>query len=157
MIGPLGPICPCAAFLVLTSRRRFIWLDEREERCVEVDQEDYDYFSRWLWSPKLSRGGWKCYAFRSQTLRADGKRRGISLYLHVEIMRHSGILPDSARHTVVDHRNGDSLDCTRRNLRWATPSMNRLNLHGRTPRDLLEIAAPVISRAPQPSLLEGIL
>jgi hypothetical protein len=131
-------LCPAARFLVYTPRSptRRLWLDDREHRFVTLDEADYHFFVRWLWSAKPSRGGRKFYACR--TLSTDGVDK--SLYLHVEIMKRTKRPPPSPAHTVVDHRNGDSLLCTRENLRWSTPSMNRKNLLGRYPFDLIEDA-----------------
>lgn len=106
-----------------------------------VDREDWEYFSRWLWTPKRSRGGeWgKFYLRRAVNRYENGRRVKVdSLYLHIEIMKHSGIKPPTLLHTVVDHRDGDSLNCRRTNLRWVTPQMNRLNLNGCYSHDLIE-------------------
>jgi len=100
-----------------------------------VDEEDYHWFVQWRWTAKVSRGGKKIYLFRPAY--AGGARRR-SIYLHVEIMKRTGIEPPSAVHGITDHRNGNSLDCRRRNLRWATRSMNRRNIFGSMGYDLIE-------------------
>jgi hypothetical protein len=51
----------------------------------------------------------ECYAF-NQKFR----------YLHKAVMR-------ATTGTIVDHRNGDKLDCQRSNLRFATTSQNNAN------------------------------
>ena len=88
---------------------------------VLVDQEDYDWFRQWRWHLKASRGGKKWYAYHPRT--PSG-----SIYLHVEVMRRTGREPPTADHVVAHHANGDSLDCRRCNLRWATRSGNRRNV-----------------------------
>lgn len=60
------------------------------------------------------------------------------IYIHVEIMRRTTILPPAPGFKIVDHRDGDELNCRRANLRWATPRMNRMNLFGAYPEDLLD-------------------
>lgn len=117
-----------------------IYLNDHLEPFVSLDYEDYLWACKWRWSIKHSRGENLIYAYRTLTEGSikDGTRRKRSLYLHVEIMKRSGILPPSEKHTIVDHRDSNTLNCRRRNLRWATPSMNAKNRNGRCPQDLFE-------------------
>jgi hypothetical protein len=85
-----------------------------------------------------SRGGRKFYAVRSAHRQIAGKRHCRTFYLHVEIHKRTGVPPPSAAHIIVDHRDGDSFNCRRSNLRWATYSMNSMNTFGRIPHDLIE-------------------
>lgn len=111
--------------IVLDYPPRNIWLNAELTLAALVDPEDYDFFSRWRWFAKPNSRGLKFYAFRGTSIAGV---RGVSLYLHVEILKRFKPERPSPRHTQGDHRNGDSLDCRRLNLRWATPSENRLNL-----------------------------
>lgn len=94
-----------------------------------MDTQDWEWASKHLWRATPDRDGKKLYATRSVGGFIEGSRRR-TLYLHKEILMRSGAVPPSEAHTIGDHRNGFSLDNRRFNLRWATPSQNRLNVHG---------------------------
>lgn len=107
--------------------------------CAKVDWEDYEWAIAHKWGFCLSQirktGGLeKFYARRSVRLPSGRAKE----YLHKAVLlRAVGPHPEP-EYTIGDHRNGDSLDCRRANLRWATPSMNRINLNGRYPTDFFE-------------------
>jgi hypothetical protein len=42
-------------------------------------------------------------------------------------LQNAGFFPPSPEHTVVDHIDGDSMNNTLANLRWATPKQNAKN------------------------------
>ncbi len=105
-----------------------IYLDNNAHTWCIVDEIDYHYFVKWKWrvnTPHPTRNGNKKYAVRSQS---NGRRYAPMLYLHVEIHKRRGIIMPSPLHRYVDHKDGDEFNCLRTNLRWATPSMNRVNL-----------------------------
>jgi len=106
---------------------RRIYGDDRAQTWHVVDEEDYFYLLQWTWSPKFTncRQG-KYYLRRSQRLGSAV----LTVYLHIEVMRRSGVIPPSSAHILVDHRNGDSTICRRGNLRWATSKLNRQNRYG---------------------------
>ena len=87
-----------------------------------IDDEDYDVVSQFKWS--VSKAGKKYYAKASvpqSQLKSEG-RKGCSIHLHALIMRFPSKL--------VDHINGDTLDCRKENLREATSSQNSANRNG---------------------------
>jgi hypothetical protein len=84
-----------------TAPRR-IYLDAACEIFALVSPEDYAWLSQWRWGWVWDRTKTKRYARR--TPRGAG-----------------------GKSTIGDHQNGESLDCQRGNMRWATRSMNRRN------------------------------
>jgi hypothetical protein len=80
-----------------------------------VDAEDFYRFNYYHWCRKGNEP--RIYAVR---LVSDSQNRPKILSLHREIMRPH-------RRLLVDHRNGDSLDNRRANLRFATHAQNSYN------------------------------
>ena len=115
-----------------------IYGDDRAGVWAVIDEEDYQWAIKYRWCVKTCRY-MKPYLRRAVGVSANGIRlKTYSLYLHIEIMKRTGIQPTTPQHRLVDHRNGNSFDCQRSNLRWATPRMNSLNQYGNHPHDLIE-------------------
>lgn len=102
-----------------------------DTECL-VDEEDYHYFTRWKWVPKVNPGGKTYFKRAISRYDSDGQRTGAdSVYLHVEILtRHEGPPPTRDR-VIADHHNGNSSDNRRKNLRWVTKRHNNRNRFGR--------------------------
>ncbi len=92
-----------------------------------VDLIDYPFAMQWRWKAIRSKGRKeKWYAFRTSRILG----RHVAYFLHKEICLRAHGLPPSKDHLIGDHLDGDSLNCRRLNLAWATSSQNRRNLHG---------------------------
>jgi hypothetical protein len=115
-----------------------VYLDDRGDLYAIVDREDYEWAIKHRWCAKKELNG-TFYARRAVGENANGQRlRTFSLYLHIEIHKRTKKRRPTRFHVLVDHRNGRSLDCRRKNLRWVTPSMNQRNRWGHAPRDLVD-------------------
>ena len=84
-----------------------------------VDDEDFDRLRFWKWHVQCCGPG-KLYASRS--VKIEGKT--YARYLHHEVLKLEIPLP---RGIVVDHINGESLDCRKENLRCCSPNENMVN------------------------------
>lgn len=116
-----------------TAPERRIYGDDNAQVYAVVDEEDYWHFTKYKWTTKKSRGGpeGKFYLRRAVGENANNIRlRTYTLYLHIEIMKRKDLERPCSAHTLVDHRDGKSLNCRRSNLRWATPTMNNRNRFG---------------------------
>jgi hypothetical protein len=110
---------------------RRVFLSERNDRLFAiVDRQEYDFAQQFSWACH-KQGGWRYpnYYARRTAGRNEDVSHGTPFYLHVEIMKLVAPSP-SPNHTIADHRNGNTLDCRRCNLRWVTLTENRANRHG---------------------------
>lgn len=81
---------------------------------VMVDAQDYDDMAKFRWS--TLKVGYVVYARRRE--KVCGKYK--TILMHREIMRPSDGY-------VIDHINGDGLDCRRANMRIVTQGQNSIN------------------------------
>lgn len=91
---------------------------------VLLSPEDYGWASargNWFLTHGTKRDG-KSYAVRSEG--------GRLVFLHKEVLLRARGEAPCPLHTIGDHKNGNSLDNRRDNLRWATPGMNARNRFG---------------------------
>lgn len=109
----------------------YIYADDYGNVAARVDAEDYRYFSQWRWAVKYDKRGRKAYLYRTLTERTLGLKS--SLYLHVAIKERADPYRPPG-HTIVDHLNGETLECRKFNLKYATPSMNAKNRVRENPR-----------------------
>jgi hypothetical protein len=115
-----------------------IYGDDQAQTWAVVDEIDYHWAIQWRWNWKRSPCG-KMYLRRAVGENANGQRlRTYTLYLHVEILKRTGVQPPSPLHTIADHRDSNSHNNRRNNLRWLTPKQNGRNRFGRHATDLFE-------------------
>jgi hypothetical protein len=110
-------------------KTRRIRIGPRGRYAVTVDARDLAFLTQWRWSAmrKVWRYGASVYARRQ--VRFNG--RTLRIYMHRVILRERMRLAPPSRRHECDHRDIDSLNNTRRNLRWAT---RRQQIVNRRPR-----------------------
>lgn len=110
-------------------KTRRIRIGAREQYAVTVDARDFAFLSQWRWS--VGRTVWRYGAniYAKRLVQENGRRRTIFMH-RVILRRRMRLAPPSRRHE-CDHRDIDSLNNTRRNLRWVT---RRQQLINRRPR-----------------------
>lgn len=102
---------------------RPIWLDPAEGLFAIVDVDDYAWAMQWLWLPKPNSRGKKFYAYRKQRIGVVSA----SVWLHKEVLLRADPAGRTRRRKIGDHKDGESLNCRRRNLHWATILENNRN------------------------------
>ena len=106
-------------------RTRRIRIGPQGQYAVTVDACDFAYLSRWRWT--VMRDVWR-YGVRitaRRDVRENGRTR--TIFMHTVILRRRMRLRPPSRRHGCDHRDIDSLNNTRRNLRWATPRQQARN------------------------------
>lgn len=78
-----------------------------------VDAEDFDRVNRFKWCATFMKTGW--YAIRSLPRNGRPQRH---------VLLHQFVLPGTL---LIDHRDGNGLNCQKSNLRSATKSQNGQN------------------------------
>lgn len=97
---------------------RLIDISTKKHPCVfvKVDDRDYSYLNQWKWYPH------KGYAKRCEYI----KTNVVGVYIQKEIYMHREVLKTPKR-MFSDHKNRDTLDNRRSNLRVCTKSQNSQN------------------------------
>ena len=103
-------------------------------KTTVVDALDFPVLSRVRWTAAEKRGHF--YAQRTVGPRADR---------HVEIMAR--VILSAPKGLIVDHRNGDTLDNRRHNLRLCTRLDNQHNIHARRSKSGFKGVARVVRRS----------
>lgn len=84
-----------------------------------VDAADYAWLMQWKWFARYDTRGKRFYAMTQG--KYFGQRRSVAM--------HRILLNVNDPKVHIDHRDGDSLNNTRENLRHATPQQNQANRH----------------------------
>lgn len=123
-----------------------IYASDDLEIYAVVDAIDYPYLCQFKWSVHDKKKAERGYVYLRRALHEglgpggqyyespitgrwvrDKKRVQRNKFLHTEIMERTGIPKPSLKHREVDHGDRRTLNCRRRNLTWATRSMNVRN------------------------------
>lgn len=110
-------------------KTRRIRIGTRRRYAVTIDARDFAFLTQWKWTylRRVWRYGANVYAKRF--VQVNGRQR--TIFMHSVILRQRMRLVPPGRRHECDHRDIDSLNNTRRNLRWAT---RRQQLINRRPR-----------------------
>jgi hypothetical protein len=88
--------------------------------CAIVDAADFEWLNQWKW--RLYRSPWTSYAIADKKPFVGGQRGTIRM--HRLIM---GVAEHGHTETQVDHIDGNGLNNSRSNLRFATNQQNQFN------------------------------
>ncbi len=121
-------------------------LSSRWDVTALLDRQDYEWARRFTWYPTYGSGKMVLYAPGVYAIQnpdhiyARTTIDGRQVWLHRAVLgRAAG--PPRYKRAIGDHCNGQTLDCRRANLRWATIAMNNRNRPGSKVRKRLCRAA----------------
>lgn len=92
-------------------------------KIATVDEQDFEWVSTWKWFVSKVKTAHRVLWYAARCERTGGKLR--TIYMHRKIAKRAGILTSDLMK--VDHRDTDSLNNQRSNLREATSSQNLSN------------------------------
>lgn len=95
---------------------------------ILVDDDDYELVSRHTWHVVVSGNTKKTYYAKTNLPRDKNGKRRSPMCMHRLIMKCE---PGDGK--IIDHKDGDGLNNTKENLRFATQSQNQMN-KGKTNR-----------------------
>jgi hypothetical protein len=87
---------------------------------AEIDDQDFEEISKYKWHVVFKRKDGKPYAQTSIHVSGSGKNR-----IKYNLVMHRIILKTKSH---IDHKNGDTLDNTKNNLRECNNSQNHMNI-----------------------------
>lgn len=88
-----------------------------------VDDEDFEWLNQYNWFAHKRRT--KMYAARTVWLEEGGEKKSKTISMHREIMHVSNL------NVIIDHKDLDSLNNQKSNLRICTISQNNANIQSR--------------------------
>jgi hypothetical protein len=88
---------------------------------IFLDEEDLDLYNKYKWSPlQVSKNSKSFYLVRISSKSVKNKRRSLTIYFHREIMK-------AKLGELIDHKDTNTLNNQKENLRICTYSQNQRN------------------------------
>jgi hypothetical protein len=118
-----------------------VYLCNRDDSIFAiVSPEDLAWANQWKWTTTWDKHKKKRYATR--TTRTKDRPTPHKIYLHKQILsERMAEIPPSAKHTIGDHVDSNSLNNKRCNLEWVTPTENASRLRSKRWRHLPDTIA----------------